>query len=493
MLLTFVPVTAFAASAVAMTVTPSASSVDVGDSVTVTVAISGNAEKAVGMQASLTYDPTVLQYESFTPKNANFKTSDFNLYSAGNFVMLYEDPTVTGVDLASDIVEVTFTALAPSDSSSVALNIVEFYDNNDEDFSPDMTGASTSIAVTAAMLEAATPTFDTDLSAAAVSYTVGETPADLTVAASATDAGVITYQWYNSSDNLTYAPIGGATSANYTPSTLAAGTTYYHVVATNTLGGSTATATCSTATVTVNEAEEGTPFPINYTAASEGALSTTEYSVEGSFLDTVYLVSCVSGTETIYIYYPYDTPGYNTYVDNFASNYYILSSDVHEGDEYNNSLYSNGWYQINLSNFTTTTINSINYSPSEDGYDYYAIRLNNEDGGPVFYLIVEVMQTSSESAETPIFTTDLSTAAVSCTVDETPKDLTVAASATDAGVITYQWYASTDNLTYAPIDGATDASYTPSTSAEGTTYYYVIATNTLGREHRDRPLVAPRL
>ncbi len=191
MLLTFVPVTAFAASAVAMTVTPSASSVDVGDSVTVTVAISGNAEKAVGMQASLTYDPTVLQYESFTPKNANFKTSDFNLYSAGNFVMLYEDPTVTGVDITGDIVEVTLTALAPSDGSSVALNIIEFYDNNDEDFSLDMTGASTSIAVTAADVAAPTLT-DTgasnlSVSGATISFTSDEAGTYYYVALPASD------------------------------------------------------------------------------------------------------------------------------------------------------------------------------------------------------------------------------------------------------------------------------------------------------------------
>ncbi len=500
MLLTFVPITAFAASAVAMTVTPSASSVDVGDSVTVTVAISGNAEKAVGMQASLTYDPTVLQYESCTPKNVNFKTSDFNLYSAGNFVMLYEDPTVTGVDLASDIVEVTFTALAPSDSSSVALNIVEFYDNNDEDFSLDMTGASTSIAVTAAMLEAATPTFDTDLSAAAVSYTVGETPADLTVVASATDAGVITYQWYNSSDNLTYAPIGGATSANYTPSTLAAGTTYYHVVATNTLGGSTATATCSTATVTVNEAEEEFSYiedfnngqPANWlTLDADGDGKGWNYvSNEGHYVSWSWYENAL--TPDNYLISPVITVP--STVNQIKASWSTLANG---GDEYCFEKYA--VYIVGADNITAGGISALTpvFAETLDsgtvetnsavlnvtGFADQSIRIvfrhydcTDQSGIEIDDLVI----TADESVDIPSFTANLSTSAVAYTVDQAAEALTVEAVVTDSGDISYQWYSSKDNSTFSPIDGKIGASYTPPTSTAGTTYYYVIATNTLG-------------
>ena len=47
---------------------------------------------------------------------------------------------------------------------------------------------------------------------------------------------------------------------------------------------------------------------------------------------------------------------------------------------------------------------------------------------------------------------------------------------------TIQWYSNTTNSTEggAEIDGATNATYTPSTASNGTTYYYAIATNEIG-------------
>ena len=50
----------------------------------------------------------------------------------------------------------------------------------------------------------------------------------------------------------------------------------------------------------------------------------------------------------------------------------------------------------------------------------------------------------------------------------------------DNGVLTYQWYSSDsiDNFNGTPIDGETNAAFTPKVSAAGTYYYYVIATNT---------------
>ena len=50
----------------------------------------------------------------------------------------------------------------------------------------------------------------------------------------------------------------------------------------------------------------------------------------------------------------------------------------------------------------------------------------------------------------------------------------------DNGVLTYQWYSSDsiDNFNGTPIDGETNAVFTPAINAAGTYYYYVIATNT---------------
>lgn len=51
---------------------------------------------------------------------------------------------------------------------------------------------------------------------------------------------------------------------------------------------------------------------------------------------------------------------------------------------------------------------------------------------------------------------------------------------TDDGLLTYQWYSSNaaDDFGGTPIDGETGETFVPSTDAEGTYYYYVIATNT---------------
>jgi len=58
--------------------------------------------------------------------------------------------------------------------------------------------------------------------------------------------------------------------------------------------------------------------------------------------------------------------------------------------------------------------------------------------------------------------------------------LTVQAFVIDGGVLSYQWYSNTtsDFSSGTPIDGATNTSYTPPTDRLGTTYYYVIVTNT---------------
>ena len=50
----------------------------------------------------------------------------------------------------------------------------------------------------------------------------------------------------------------------------------------------------------------------------------------------------------------------------------------------------------------------------------------------------------------------------------------------DNGVLTYQWFSSdsTDNFNGTPINGETNAAFTPKVSVAGTYYYYVIATNT---------------
>ena len=60
--------------------------------------------------------------------------------------------------------------------------------------------------------------------------------------------------------------------------------------------------------------------------------------------------------------------------------------------------------------------------------------------------------------------------------DDTPTALAVVAAAANGGALSYQWYSNTSETTEGAtaITDETSASYTPSTSAEGTTYYYCV-------------------
>ena len=93
----------------------------------------------------------------------------------------------------------------------------------------------------------------------------------------------------------------------------------------------------------------------------------------------------------------------------------------------------------------------------------------------------EVVQEPEVEVEKPELTTNLS-GSVTYKVGDTAKALTVEATTSDGGTITYQWYQSSTNKNGGgtPIDGATENTYGPSTKEEGTMYYYAVATSTIG-------------
>jgi hypothetical protein len=62
----------------------------------------------------------------------------------------------------------------------------------------------------------------------------------------------------------------------------------------------------------------------------------------------------------------------------------------------------------------------------------------------------------------------------------TVNPLSVTTTVSDGGVLSYQWYKNSINSNNGgiPISGATNSSFTPPTSDIGTTYYYIVITNT---------------
>jgi hypothetical protein len=151
------------------------------------------------------------------------------------------------------------------------------------------TSAVATVTVTngSAPATAQTPVFTTDLCAVPVTYSASQTAAALTVAATVQDGGMVTYQWYSNTVNSTTGgePVG--TGVAYIPSTVAVGTTYYYVVASNALGESTTTATSSVATVTVTPEVIGTyslTFQVAPPTINVSFYTTTGYDANGADL-----------------------------------------------------------------------------------------------------------------------------------------------------------------------------------------------------------------
>ncbi|MDR2172646.1 MAG: IPTL-CTERM sorting domain-containing protein [Burkholderiales bacterium] len=94
-------------------------------------------------------------------------------------------------------------------------------------------------------VHAATPTINTQPVGA--TYALNASASALTVAASVTDGGALSYQWYsNTTNSTTGATPVGTDSDSYAPPTTTAGTLYYYVVVTNTNNSVNGTQTAST-------------------------------------------------------------------------------------------------------------------------------------------------------------------------------------------------------------------------------------------------------
>ena len=104
------------------------------------------------------------------------------------------------------------------------------------------------------------------------SYTVGDSATALSVTASVTDEGSLSYQWYrNTTDsNSGGTSISGENVSTYIPPTDTDGTTWYYCVVTNTLNGMTAQTTSDAARIEVS------PAVVSYGVTVAGVEVTSE-------------------------------------------------------------------------------------------------------------------------------------------------------------------------------------------------------------------------
>ncbi|WP_165452164.1 S-layer homology domain-containing protein [Paenibacillus thalictri] len=139
--------------------------------------------------------------------------------------------------------------------------------------------------------------------------------AQLSVAATVNDGGVLSYQWYSNTANSNSggSAVTGATYAAYNPPTNASGTVYYYAVVTNTNnsvnGTKTATVTSNAVEVTVN-ALTAPGIPQNFTAAGGNRQVTLNWS---AVTEATYYSIYMSTTPGQFAGTPVATVTSNTY------------------------------------------------------------------------------------------------------------------------------------------------------------------------------------
>ncbi|MGI6216176.1 MAG: cell wall-binding repeat-containing protein [Coriobacteriales bacterium] len=200
----------------------------------------------------------------------------------------------------------------------------------------------------------------------------------------------------------------------------------------------------------------------------------------------------VPGAPTIDTDLSTDLVEYN--VGDTATALTISASKPADGAEGSDGTLSYQWYSNSTNDTETGTAisgaTSETYTPSTatsgETY-YYCVVTNTYTSGTetatqsITSSVAHIVVHSSTAAATPTITTQ--PASQDGVAQDAEVTLSIGASVTGdgAGVLSYQWYESSDNAVSdddTAIEGATSESYVPDTSAIGTTYYYCVVTNT---------------
>jgi hypothetical protein len=274
-------------------------------------------------------------------------------------------------------------------------------------------------------------------------------PVTLSVTADVSDGGTLSYEWFSNTTDDNTAGTSVGTGNPYTFDASTPGTMYYFVVVTNfngsVNGNQTVTATSRTAEVTVNDGVVNAETP-TITTQPQG------YTVNEGTTAPLSVVA-----------------------------------EVTDGGTLSYQWYNNG-VNSNVDGMPITGATDSNYSPpttlTAGTYYYYVVVTNEntsatgEQRASVASTVATVTVNALVDAATP--TINGHPQGATYTVDQEAAALTVTASVTDDGTLTYQWRSNTtdSNSDGTDIPDATDVSYTPPTTEVGTVYYYVVVTNT---------------
>ena len=259
------------------------------------------------------------------------------------------------------------------------------------------------------------------------SYEAGKTAEPLNGKTTVTDNGTITYQWYrtNAVDDFNGTLLDGEIGETFTPPTDAVGTQYYYVIATNTKTDATGEKTAETRSNTVA-----------ITVTEKAVTYTVRYEWNGEAPSDANL--------------PQDDRSYDTEEQARAAmdtTYAVGSTSTAQKDGKDGTWTFSGW--------TATAEGTI-------------VKFTGK------WAFTETLKVDAVAPAA------ITLADASYTVDDSATALDGTTTAADNGEITYQWYEATskDDQDGALLVGKTDPTFTPDTTAAGTRYYYVVATNT---------------
>ena len=269
-------------------------------------------------------------------------------------------------------------------------------------------------------------------------YIAGTSAGALSVSASVSDGGTLSYQWYK--DN---SAISNATTLSYTPDVSTAGSATYYCVVTNTNnsvnGTKTASVTSGTATITVSAS--GTTNAVNPTFSVQPVSAT--YTSGATSVTPLYVTANASDGGTVtYQWYKNgsvindaNTFMYTPVIDSVSATTYILYTCV-----------------------ATNTNSSATGSKTATATSNPAVITIN----PVAIVNAAAPSITASQLSNATYTAGTSAGALS-----------VSANVSDGGTLSYQWYKNGS-----AISNAIYSSYTPDVSTAGSATYYCVVTNT---------------
>lgn len=309
-------------------------------------------------------------------------------------------------------------------------------------------------------------------------YTVIDTTVEpLFVQASAN--GAIEYQWYyNTTDsNENGTRIDGADAASFVPpiTTDVIGTRYYYCTVTNTEKTENNTAVSKTARITVDP--DPTPKAVITNPGGElnGYTWNTGYVYNVGDTTTPLQVTAsadAQGGEFSYRWYavktPYNVKSYSTAAGTNNLESYSPPAELKQADSTGKYYGCRVTYTFKGKTYTSWATTGAKYTEGE-GESAKTYDVNG------VYVFIKVNE-----AQTPSITKQPVSAGY--IEGDAMKAISVTASKTDGGTLTYQWYVNDTNSNEngTAIEGATSKSYKLGTADEGgTKYYYCVVTNTI--------------